>query len=208
MKQVQLVKHPLVYDKISKLRDQRTGTQDFRRLLHELSIIIAVEATVHYPLKEITVETPMEKTTGKVLSKGVILIPILRAGLGMLNGFLEIIENAKIGYLGVHRNETTLTPVAYYENLPPHLDSSEIFVLDPMLATGGSAAYCLSIIKRNGGNHITLVTLFSAPEGVKFVNSQHPDVRIIAASLDRGLNGHGYILPGLGDAGDRINGTK
>jgi len=208
MKQVQLVKHPLVCDKISKLRDQRTGAQDFRRLLHELSIIIAVEATAHSPLKEITVETPLEKTTGKVLSKGVVLIPILRAGLGMLNGFLEIIENAKVGYLGVHRDESTLKPVAYYENLPPHLENSEIFVLDPMLATGGSAAHCLSLIKKSGGHQIALVTLCSAPEGVQFVKGQHPDVRIITASLDRGLNGNGYILPGLGDAGDRLNGTK
>jgi uracil phosphoribosyltransferase len=207
MENVRVVEHPLIRDKISRLRDKQTDTQQFRQLIQEVSIILAVNATIHSPLNEITIETPLETTTGFRIGSDIVLIPILRAGLGMVQGFLSIVPEAKIGYLGVYRNESTLEPVAYYKNLPSNLDHSEIFVLDPMLATGGSAVYGLSLIKQHGGNNITLVTIVSAPEGVKRVITKHPDVKIFTASCDRELNGHGYILPGLGDAGDRLNGT-
>ncbi|MCI0495639.1 uracil phosphoribosyltransferase [candidate division KSB1 bacterium] len=208
MGQLQIVSHPLATDKISKLRNKNLSPHDFRRLLQEISIILAIEATAQCPLKEVDVETPLEKTTGQMLAKEIVLVPILRAGLGMLNGFLNIIPNAKIGYLGVYRNEATLEPVTYYANLPTDIDRSEIFLLDPMLATGGSANFCLSVIKNRGGKSITMVSLVSAPEGVAAVQQNHPEVKMITASLDRELNEKGYILPGLGDAGDRFNETE
>lgn len=207
MKNVYVANHPLIHDKITRLRDKNTGTKQFRQLIQELSIILAVEATSRSRLKKIEVESPLEKTTGYRLNNGIVLVPILRAGLGMVGGFLKLISNAKVGYLGVYRNETTLEPEAYYDNLPSSLENAEIFVLDPMLATGGTAVYCLSLIKKQGGKEISLITVVSAPEGVEHVNEKHPDVDIITASVDRELNKHGYILPGLGDAGDRLNGT-
>lgn len=207
MEHLQIVSHPLVSDKISRLRDKNVTPHDFRRVLQEVSVVLAVEATVHLPLKEIALETPLEKTTGKMLANDIVLIPILRAGLGMLNGFLNIITNARIGYLGVYRNEETLEPVTYYANLPTGIEHSEIYLLDPMLATGGSADFCLALIKKNGGKNITMVTLVSAPEGIAVIHKNHPEVKIITASLDRALNDKGYILPGLGDAGDRFNAT-
>ena len=207
MKNFRVMKHPLIQDKISRLRDSKTGTGLFRRLIRELSILLAVESTTQCRLKEVTVESPLETTTGQRINTDIVLIPILRAGLGMLDGFIELTPDARVGYLGVYRNEETLEPVAYYENMPPGLENSEIFVLDPMLATGGSAAYCLSLVKKQGGKNISLVTIVSAPQGIDHVKEKHPDVKIIAASVDRELNEHGYILPGLGDAGDRLNGT-
>ena len=207
MEHLQIVSHPLVSDKISRLRDKNVTPHDFRRVLQEVSVVLAVEATIHLPLKEIALETPLEKTTGKMLANDIVLIPILRAGLGMLNGFLNIITNARIGYLGVYRNEETLEPVTYYANLPTGIEHSEIYLLDPMLATGGSADFCLALIKKNGGKNITMVTLVSAPEGIAVIHKNHPEVKIITASLDRALNDKGYILPGLGDAGDRFNAT-
>ncbi len=204
---VHIVKHALMLDKISQLRDKESDAQEFRQLTKEISIILAVESTVHFPLTEIKIETPLEKTAGHRISRDIVLLPILRAGLAMVEGFLSLLPMAKIGYLGVYRNEKTLEPVTYYKNLPKNLDQAEIFVLDPMLATGGSADYCLSLIKEHGGRNMTLVTIISAPEGVENVSQNHPDIRIVTANLDRELNGHGYILPGLGDAGDRFNGT-
>lgn len=202
-----LVNHPLAVDKVTRLRDKHTSTASFRHLIHELSMILAVEATSHCRLNAIELETPLEKTAGKIIAHHISLIPILRAGLGMTQAFLDLMPDAQVGYLGVARNETTLQPQAYYEKLPPQLDQAEIFVLDPMLATGGSANYCLSLIKKHGGKNITLVTIISAPEGVHLIRQKHPEVTIVTASLDRELNKHGYILPGLGDAGDRLNGT-
>lgn len=208
MRNCYLVNHALAIDKVTRLRDRHTTTASFRQLIHELSIILAVEATSHCRLQATELETPLEKTMGKIIAHPISLIPILRAGLGMTQAFLNLIPSAQVGYLGVARNEATLQPQAYYEKLPPHLDQAEIFVLDPMLATGGSADYCLSLIKKHGGQQITLVTIISAPEGVALLGRYHPDVKIITASLDRELNKHGYILPGLGDAGDRLNGTS
>jgi len=207
MSNVHVMNHPLIFDKISRLRDKGTGTQEFRQLIYQVSIILAVESTIRCGLREMTIATPLEETNGYQIRDNIVLLPILRAGLGMVDGFLSLIPEAKVGYLGVYRNEETLEPVTYYKNFPKNLDQSEIFVLDPMLATGGSANYCLSLIKEYGGQNITLVTIISAPEGVEHVSQNHPDVKIVIASLDRELNGHGYILPGLGDAGDRLNGT-
>lgn len=207
MKNVYIANHPLIHDKITWLRDKNTGSKKFRQLIQELSIILAVEATSRSRLKEIEVEGPLEKTTGHRLNNDIVLVPILRAGLGMVNGFMRLMPDAKIGYLGVYRNETTLEPVAYYENLPSLLEKAATFVLDPMLATGGTAAYCLSLIKKQGGKQLSLITVLSAPEGIEHVTEKHPDVKIITGSVERELNEHGYILPGLGDAGDRLNGT-
>lgn len=207
MNNVHIVKHPLMLDKVSRLRDKETGAQEFRQLTKEISIMLAVAATDHLPLTEIKITTPLEATTAYRVNNDIILLPILRAGLAMVEGFLSLLPMAKIGHLGVYRNEKTLEPVSYYQNLPKNLDQAEIFVLDPMLATGGSANYCLSLIKEHGGRNMTLVAIISAPEGVDKVSQKYPDVRIVTASLDRELNGNGYILPGLGDAGDRLNGT-
>lgn len=208
MRNLHLVTHPLACDKICRLRDKNTAPQDFRRLLQEISIILAIEATAQCQLKEIVLETPLERTTGQILVKNIVLVPVLRAGLGMLNGFLSIIPNVKVGYLGIYRDEDSFEPIAYYNNLPRVLEDSEIYLLDPMLATGGSADYCLSLIKNSGGKEITMVSLVAAPEGVAVINKNHPEVKIVTASMDRTLNERGFILPGLGDAGDRQNGTN
>ncbi len=207
MNNVHVMKHPLILDKISRLRDKRTGTQEFRQIIFQVSIILAVESTVHCRVRRKNIATPLEETNGFQIRDDIVLLPILRAGLGMVDGFLSLMPEAKVGYLGVYRNEATLEPVTYYKNFPKNLDRSEIFVLDPMLATGGSSNYCLSLIKECGGKNITLVTIISAPQGVELISQNHPDVKIVTASLDRELNGYGYILPGLGDAGDRLNGT-
>ena len=207
MKSISVIEHPLVSDKLSRLRDKHTPFHIFRNLIREVSTILAIESSTGCSLKEITVETPLEKTPGKILANDVVIVPILRAGLGMVDGFLGIFPTAKVSHLGVYRDEDTLKPVAYYKSIPSPLESAEIFLLDPMLATGGSADYCLSLIKRHGGKKITLVTIISAPEGIEHIQQTHPDVIIVTACVDRKLNEHGYILPGLGDAGDRLNGT-
>ena len=207
MTNLTIVKHPLVLDKITRLRDNKTSTPEFRQLILQISTILAVESTIHCTLEEQTITTPLETMTGHKLQKNIVLLAILRAGLGMVDGFLNLLPEAKIGYLGVYRDEQTLQPVTYYQNLPENLDQAEIFVLDPMLATGGSANLCLATIKEHGGQNISLVTIIAAPEGVEHVTKHHPTVKIVTASLDRELNEHGYILPGLGDAGDRLNGT-
>lgn len=207
MNNIHVVEHPLILDKMSRLRSQKTSTEEFRQLVHQVTTILAVEATVHCSLTDITIATPFEAMPGHRICNPIVILPILRAGLGMVDGFLNLFPAAKIGYLGVYRNEATLQPVTYYKNFPDNLGQAEIFVLDPMLATGGSADYCLSLINEHGGRNITFVTIIAAPEGVELISQKHPDVKIVAASLDRELNKHGYILPGLGDAGDRLNGT-
>lgn len=208
MGHLQIINHPLASDKLSRIRNKNLDVHEFRRLVQELSIMLAIEATAQCRLIELRLETPLEETTGQVLAREIVLVPILRAGLGMLDGFLSVLPSTKVGYLGIFRDETSLAPVSYYTNLPNELQPTEIFVLDPMLATGGSADYCLSLIKNHGGTDITFVSLIAAPEGVVLLHRNHPDVRIITASLDRTLNEKGYILPGLGDAGDRLNGTN
>ncbi|MFZ5516640.1 MAG: uracil phosphoribosyltransferase [Candidatus Zhuqueibacterota bacterium] len=207
MTHVSVIDHPLISDKLTRLRDKDAPFFTFRNLVREIATILAVQSSFHCSLKETPVETPLESTAGKILAREIVIVPILRAGLGMVEGFLSIFPGAKISFLGVYRDEETLKPVAYYKNIQASVGEAEIFLLDPMLATGGSAEYCLSLIKKHGGKNITLVTIISAPEGIAHIHETHPDVRIVTACVDRELNDDGYILPGLGDAGDRLNGT-
>ena len=202
-----IIDHPLIQSKLTRMRDARTDNETFRRLLDELTALMVYEITRDYPLREIDLATPLERTTGRVLDARVVLVPILRAGTGMLGGVLDLIPMAKIGHVGLYRDPETLLPVEYYCKLPPDLDDAHIILVDPMLATGGSAIAAAEMIKRRGGKHIQFLCLVASPEGVAAFSSAHADVPIYSAALDRELNAKGYILPGLGDAGDRIFGT-
>ena len=202
-----IIDHPLIQSKLSRMRDVRTDNETFRRLLDELTALMVYEITRDYPLREVELETPLEKTIGRVLDARVVLVPILRAGTGMLGGVLDLIPMARIGHVGLYRDPHTLQPVEYYCKLPPHLEGARIILVDPMLATGGSAMAAAQLIKEHGGKHIQFLCLVASPEGVAAFSGAHPDVPIYSASLDRELNAKGYILPGLGDAGDRIFGT-
>ena len=202
-----ILDHPLIRSKLTRMRDARTDNQTFRRLLSELTALMVYEITRDYPLREVEVETPLERTAGEVLDGSVVLVPILRAGIGMLASVLDLIPTAKVGHIGLYRDPKTLKPVEYYCKLPPGLEEAQIILVDPMLATGGSAIAATDIIKREGGRKIRFLCLVAAPEGVKAYSKAHPDVAIYTASLDRRLNENGYIIPGLGDAGDRIFGT-
>ncbi len=204
---MQILDHPLIQNKLTRLRDKATNNHNFRLMLAELTALMVYEITRDYPLREVEVETPLERTTGKVLATPVVLVPILRAGTGMLTGVLDLIPTAKVGHIGIYRDPHTLQPVEYYTKLPPELPRARVILVDPMLATGGSAITAVNIVKREKANHIQFLCLVAAPEGVKALSTAHPDVPIYTAALDRQLNDHGYILPGLGDAGDRIFGT-
>jgi uracil phosphoribosyltransferase len=207
--QVKVIDHPLIQHKLSLIRDIKTGTKEFREILEEIAMLMAYEITRNLPLEDTEIETPVAKCRCKVLTgKKLGVIPILRAGLGMVNGFLRLIPAARVGHIGVYRDPTTLQPVEYYCKLPSDIADREIVIIDPMLATGGSAVAAMDMIKRKGGKNIKLMCLVAAPEGVRFVNERHPDVEIYTAAVDERLNDHGYIVPGLGDAGDRIFGTK
>jgi uracil phosphoribosyltransferase len=207
--QVKVIDHPLIQHKLSLIRDIKTGTKEFRELLEEIAMLMAYEITRDLPLEDTTVETPVATCKCKTLTgKKIGVVPILRAGLGMLNGVLRLIPAAKVGHVGVYRDPETLKPVEYYCKLPTDVAERDFVVVDPMLATGGSAAATIDMIKRKGAKHIKLMCLVSAPEGICFVNEHHPDVEIYTAAVDSHLNEHGYIIPGLGDAGDRIFGTK
>jgi uracil phosphoribosyltransferase len=202
-----IIDHPLIQSKLTRMRDSRTDNETFRRLLDELTALMVYEITRDYPLREVSLSTPLEHTTGRVLNANVVLVPILRAGTGMLGGVLDLIPMAKIGHVGLYRDPKTLRPVEYYCKLPPDLDGAHIILVDPMLATGGSAIAAAEMIKHRGGRQIQFLCLVASPEGVAAFSGAHPDVPIFSAALDRELNAKGYILPGLGDAGDRIFGT-
>ncbi len=206
---VNVMTHPLIQHKVTLIRSVETGTKDFRQLLEEIALLMGYEITRDLPLEDVEVETPLVKAIGKqIAGKKLGIVPILRAGLGMVNGLLELMPMAKVGHVGMYRDPKTLQPVEYYCKLPSDLADRRIIVTDPMLATGGSAAAAISLLKEKGAKEIQLMCLVAAPEGVEVVNKAHPDVRIYVAALDEKLNDHGYILPGLGDAGDRIFGTK
>ena len=206
---VNVMTHPLIQHKVTLIRSIYTGTKDFRQLLEEIALLMGYEITRDLPLEDVEVETPLVKAIGKqIAGKKLGIVPILRAGLGMVNGLLELMPMAKVGHVGMYRDPETLKPVEYYCKLPSDLADRRIIVTDPMLATGGSAAAAISLLKEKGAKEIQLMCLVAAPEGVEVVNKAHPDVRIYVAALDEKLNDHGYILPGLGDAGDRIFGTK
>ena len=202
-----VLEHPLIQSKLALMRDVNTGNQMFRRLLEELTAFMVYEITRKYPLRDRIIDTPLEQMTGRVLDANVVLVPILRAGTGMLGGVLNLIPMAKVGHIGLFRDPSTLKPVEYYCKLPPELPNAHIILVDPMLATGGSAISATDIIKREGGEDIQFLCLVAAPEGIEAYSTAHPDVPIYTAAIDRQLNEKGYILPGLGDAGDRIFGT-
>ena len=207
---VTLVDHPLVQHKLSILRDKETGTNQFRRLVRELAFFDGYEAMRDLPMEDVEVETPITTATFKQLAgKKLAIVPILRAGLGMVDSMIELIPSAKVGHIGLFRDPETHEPVKYYCKMPPDISERQVFVVDPMLATGGSAVAALDILKKEYGcRYLTLMDIIAAPEGVKAVTEAHPDVDLYVAAVDDHLNEHAYIVPGLGDAGDRIFGTK
>ncbi|TMK95759.1 MAG: uracil phosphoribosyltransferase [Actinobacteria bacterium] len=203
------VKHPLVQHKLSYLRDKDTPTVHFRKLANELTLLLTYEATKDFPTETVEIETPLERMPAQRISgKKVAVCPVLRAGMGMLDGFLSLVSGARVGFIGLYRDEETLEPVEYYVKLPADLERRDAIVLDPMLATGNSSAAAVSTVKDAGAQSVTLVCLVAAPEGIEHLHSLHPDVHIVCAAIDRGLNERGFIVPGLGDAGDRLYGTK
>jgi uracil phosphoribosyltransferase len=209
LSKVHVLDHPLIQHKLSIMRNQETGAKEFRELLEEISMLMVYEVTRDLPTEEVEVETPICKTKTKMLSgKKIGIVPILRAGLGMVAGVTQLIPAARIGHIGLYRDPVTLQPVEYYCKLPADSENRELIVLDPMLATGGSASAAISFIKQRNCFNIRLVNLIAAPEGIKRIQHDHPDVDIYVAALDERLNEHGYIVPGLGDAGDRLFGTK
>ena len=202
-----LCSHPAIADRLARLRDLATPTPVFRALLEELGVFLAYEATRELPMREQRVETPLIETTAQRIGTRPVVAPILRAGLGLLPGFLSVIDDAVVAHLGFYRDPESLRAVPYYANLPPELAGRHVFVLDPMLATGNSSTAALETLVDRGAKHLTFICVIAAPEGVRKIHAAYPDVRIIAASLDAGLNDHAYIVPGLGDAGDRMFGS-
>lgn len=200
--------HPLITHKLAQMRKKETGTKGFRQNLDEIGGLMAYEITRNLPTKEVEIETPVCVCKTKELEKDIVLVPILRAGLGMVNGICNLIPTVKVAHVGMYRDEETLQPHPYFEKYPKNMDQSVVMVVDPMLATGGSAAAAIDMVKKQGAKDIRLICLVGAPEGVKVIEEQHPDVDIYLAALDECLNEKGYIVPGLGDAGDRIFGTK
>jgi uracil phosphoribosyltransferase len=203
------VKHPLVQHKLGMLRDRETPTHLFRQLVNELTLLLTYEATKEMATEEVEIETPLERSVVQRISgKKVAVCPILRAGLGMLDGVLSLISGARVGFIGLYRDEDTLEPVEYYVKLPADIAARDVILLDPMLATGNSTAAAVEIVKDAGAHSVRLIALLATPEGIERLASSHPDVTVVVAAIDRGLDERGYILPGLGDAGDRLFGTK
>ncbi len=207
MAELHVIEHPLIYHRLAVIRDKNTGFRDFREAVSEISLMLCYEAARDLPLRRLHVETPVSPAEVSMIDCDVTLVPILRAGLGMLEGALRLIPSARVGHIGLFRDEQTLEPVDYYRKMPENVSKSRVLLLDPMLATGGSASAAISSIKRCGCESIRLLCVIAAPEGAERLRSEHPDVDIYAAALDKRLNERGYIVPGLGDAGDRIFGT-
>ena len=204
-----LIEHPLIQHKLTIMRDKNTPTKDFKELLDEISMLMGYEITRNLPLEDVEIETPICKSVQKrIAGKKMAIVPILRAGLGMVDGLLRLVPVARVGHIGLYRDPETHEPVEYYCKMPPELEERTVIIVDPMLATGGSASDAITMVKKRGATHIMLMCLVAAPEGVKRVQENHPDVDIYSAALDDHLNDHAYIVPGLGDAGDRIFGTK
>lgn len=209
MGKFQVIDHPLIQHKLTMIREKNCGTKVFREVVNEIAMLMAYEVSRDMPLEDVVIETPMGKSTQKTLSgKKVAIIPILRAGIGMVDGILELIPAAKVGHVGLYRDEETLQPHEYFVKLPEDIASRQLFVVDPMLATGGSAIMAIDSLKERGASNIKFVCLVAVPEGVKALQEAHPDIDIYTAALDERLNEDGYIVPGLGDAGDRLFGTK
>lgn len=209
MGNIHVMDHPLIQHKLSVLRDKNTSVKEFRELVSEIASLMCFEATRDMPVEEIEIETPVGMAKVKRLAgKKMAIVPILRAGLGMVDGILQLVPSAKVGHIGLYRNPETLEPVEYYCKMPNDIAEREVYVLDPMLATGGSATAAVSFIKNYGVKHIKLMCIIAAPEGVERIRKDHPDIDLFVAAVDSHLNDHGYIVPGLGDAGDRIFGTK
>ena len=209
MSKITVTDHPLIQHKLTLMRDKETGSKDFRQLLTEITMLMGYEITKNLPLVDIEIETPVSKTKSKVISgKKLGIVPILRAGLGMVDGLINLVPAAKVGHLGLYRDPETLKPVEYYSKFPQDIEEREMIIVDPMLATGGSAVAAIDVLKANGAKTIKLVNLVASPEGIAEVQKYHNDIDIYVASIDEKLNDHGYIVPGLGDAGDRLFGTK
>ena len=209
MEKVHILDHPLLQHKLSILRDENTGVKDFREVVSEIATLMCYEATRDLPLEEVEIKTPITTAKFKTIAgKKLAIVPVLRAGLGMVDGILTLIPSAKVGHIGLYRDPDTLEPVEYYCKMPNDIAEREVIILDPMLATGGSASAAIQFIKNYGVKNIKLMNIIAAPEGIQRVHHDHPDVDIYCAALDEKLNDHGYIVPGLGDAGDRIFGTK
>jgi uracil phosphoribosyltransferase len=203
------VTHPLVQHKLSYLRDKSTPTVHFRKLVEEVTLLLVYEATKDFPTEDVEIETPLERThVPRIAGKKVAVCPVLRAGVGMLDGVLSLISSARVGFIGMYRDEETLEPVQYFLKLPEDMSDRDAIVLDPMLATGNSSSAAINAVKEAGAKSVVLVSLVAAPEGIERVHNEHPDVHIVCAAIDRGLNERGFIVPGLGDAGDRLYGTK
>lgn len=206
---VNVLNHPLITHKLAILRDINTGTKEFRELITEISTLLTYEATRDAKLEDVTINTPLAEIKTAMLNEdNYAVVPILRAGMGMVEGIINVIPNAKVGHIGLYRDEETLKPIKYYYKMPKGIANREVLIVDPMLATGGSASAAINMLKEDGVSRIKLLSIVAAPEGIKFIEENHPDVEIFCSAIDENLNEDGYILPGLGDAGDRIYGTK